>query len=362
MPDTIAIAMSGGIDSLMTAAILKDQGYPVIGMHFLTGFETPGDGSASLGPGPNDHGSAEMTAVRRLQPMVDQLEIPLHIIDMRAEFKRLVVDYFIRTYQAGKTPNPCMRCNPTIKFGHLMNSARQYGASRLATGHYARLENGPNGRIRLLRGVDANKDQSYFLARLTQAQLQSAVLPLGSYTKDQVRRMAADRDLRPAAAQESQDVCFIRDGRYGAFLKQQPGFSAEPGPIVDVAGKTLGRHNGLHLFTIGQRRGINCPADAPFYVLRIEPEHNRLVVGRKEDLSTRCFTAEAVNWIAPRPLRPISIEVRVRYRHTAVPAILTPVGDDMADIVFDTPHPAVSPGQGAVFYHDQEVLGGGWIQ
>jgi tRNA-uridine 2-sulfurtransferase len=358
----IAIALSGGIDSLMTAALLKNQDQQLIGLHFITGFESYLQSrSGIISPG-IDFIDIEKLSRRRLIPMVDQLDIALHIVDLRTEFKSHVVEYFTHTYQTGKTPNPCLQCNPSIKFGILLEKAGQLGATHIATGHYARLKPGPGGRVRLLRGIDQYKDQSYFLARLSQSQLQSALMPLGDLTKDQTWKMARQMGLQPADQHESQDICFIKNGTYGDFLKQQPGFSAQPGPITDICGNELGRHNGLHLFTIGQRRGINCPAAEPYYVVRMDPESNRLVVGQKKDLPTHSFEAEGINWIAPGPQASIQVEVRVRYRHQPVPATLNPIDTDTAQIVFDTPHPAVTPGHGAVFYHADEVLGGGWIR
>jgi tRNA-specific 2-thiouridylase len=362
MPKTIAIALSGGIDSLMTAALLKDQGHRLIGIHFLTGFETACRNDSSLHSAADGPEPMEIQARRHLAPMTHQLDIPLHIIDLRAEFKRQVVDYFVHAYGVGRTPNPCLQCNPSIKFELLYEEAKRLGATRMATGHYARLKPAADGRMRLLCGIDSNKDQSYFLARLSQNQLQRSVLPLGDYTKEETRQMARSRGFRPAARQESQDICFIKSGSYSAFLEQQAGFTAKPGPIVDVDGNHLGNHNGLYLFTIGQRRGINCPSSEPYYVVRMEVAKNRLVVGRQKDLSTEGFTVDDINWIIPKPGSPIHIGVKVRYRHRAVPATLTPAGNSGAHILFDTPQSAVTPGQGAVFYDDDEVLGGGWIQ
>lgn len=358
----IAIALSGGIDSLITAALLKLQGHQLIGLHFITGYESSIQNLSPPIATDIDFKEIEKQAQRKLIPMVDQLDIPLHIVDLRKDFKKLVVDYFTHTYHIGKTPNPCLQCNPSIKYGLLLHKARQFGATRIATGHYARLKSKPDGRIRLLRGVDHHKDQSYFLARLNQQQLQSAVMPLGDLTKDQTRKKARQMGLLPADTQESQDICFIKNGTYGDFLKEQPGFTAQPGPIADINGNELGRHNGLHLFTIGQRRGINCPAAKPYYVVRIDPDENRLIVGQKEDLPTRDFEAEGINWIVPVPQDSIHVDVRVRYRHQPVPATLNPIDKETAQIVFDTPHPAVPPGQGAVFYRADEVLGGGWIR
>ncbi len=362
MPKTIAIALSGGIDSLMTAALLKDRGHQLIGIHFLTGFETAATTDSSPHSTADAADPMEVRARRLLAPMVAQLDIPLHIIDLRDDFKRLVVDYFLGAYREGRTPNPCLMCNPSIKFGLLFEKAKRLGATHMATGHYARLNPAADGRMRLLRGIDPDKDQSYFLARLRQDQLQASVFPLGAFTKEQTRQMALDRGFQPAVGQESQDICFINSGSYKTFLEQQTGISTTAGPIVDTEGRHLGTHNGLYRFTIGQRRGINCPSSEPYYVVRLDTADNRLVVGRKSDLSSETFKVEGINWIIPRPESPIPVGVRIRYRHQAVPATLTPTGSAGALIRLDVAQSAVTPGQGAVFYDEDEVLGGGWIQ
>jgi tRNA-uridine 2-sulfurtransferase len=360
MSSCTAIALSGGIDSLVAAALLKDQGEKLIGVHFLHGFES-GHPACHEAGGPA-FACIENHARRTMQPLADQLGIPLHIIDLRTEFKTHVVDYFVATYSRGKTPNPCLVCNPSIKFDILLNKARALGADRIASGHYARIVAGTNGHMRLLRGVDQRKDQSYFLARLSQSQLTNAVLPLGKLTKDQTRRIARRKGLIPVHATESQDICFIKDGTYGDFLACQPGFAAEPGPIADMQGNVIGRHKGLHQFTIGQRRGINCPSQEPYYVVKIDQQNNCLRIGGKKDLLVQNCRVDHINWITRPPESKMFVMTRVRYRHKAVPSFLMPSGNQDAEIHFEVPEPAVTPGQGAVFYHGDEVIGGGWIQ
>ncbi len=362
MRRTIAVALSGGIDSLVAAAMLQLQGNDLIGMHFVNGYEAEFDNAGDQSNEQTAITSVKERARTRLIRMTGPLRIPIHVIDLRSEFQRQVVDYFIRTYQSGRTPNPCLTCNPSIKFGILLKKARLLGATHLATGHYARIRASANGRMRLFCGADPQKEQSYFLARLTQDQLASAVMPLGDYTKNQTRKIAREKGLQPAAVQESQDICFIRSGGYSQFLKRQPGFSSHPGPIEDTTGNLIGQHNGLHQYTIGQRRGINCPASEPYYVVRLEPERNCLVVGFQHHLRTDSFRVSHINWIAEQPSTPLDITVRIRYRHQAVEARLKPLDNMGAEVVFKTPQSAVSPGQGAVFYHGTEVLGGGWIQ
>ena len=344
MNGPVAIAVSGGVDSLVSAYLLKHQDHEVFGVHFLTGYEEPAESNAEA-----------------VQSMGRQLGIPVVVIDLKSHFKTKVVDYFTAAYRNGKTPNPCLVCNPSIKFGVLLDQARQLGASRLATGHYARVEASQGGRYRLRRGLDETKDQSYFLARLTQTQLARACFPLGSWTKVQVKALAAEKGLRPLTRHESQDVCFIRDTHYADFLIRTNAIRPQSGDIVDTAGNRVGTHRGLYRYTVGQRRGINCPASQAFYVIRIDARRNRLVVGSKDELAAQSCRVVDINWIAGVPEGPMAIDTRIRYRHRAVPSRLSPLGDDSALVRFDQPQAAVTPGQGAVFYRGDEVLGGGWI-
>jgi tRNA-specific 2-thiouridylase len=352
MKPTTAIAVSGGIDSLMTAYLLKEQGHHVIGIHFITGYEdTAPDKSA------NDH----LLRSHKIFSIADQLKIDIEIIDCRIEFKNHVVDYFVETYQAGLTPNPCMVCNPFIKFGTVLNYARKLGASILATGHYAGLTEDRHGRFHLYKGIDPKKDQSYFLARLTQKQLAVARFPLGSMKKKDVIHLAGQKGFKPVKRRESQDVCFIKGKNYGDFLARHRGFQPKPGLIRDVRGKILGEHKGLHLFTVGQRRGINCPASEPYYVVRMDTRQNVLKVGFKKDLFTSQCKVVDINWIQEAPSQEVAIHTRVRYRHTAAASVLTPVEGKTAMVRFEKPQEAVTPGQCAVFYKGDEVMGGGWI-
>jgi tRNA-specific 2-thiouridylase len=342
MKPTVAVAVSGGVDSLMAAYLLKERGHPVVGLHFLTGYES-------------EH--------RNIESIADQLDIPLHIVDLTDAFENNVVRYFLQTYLSGKTPNPCLLCNPTIKFGLLLEQARKKGIERLATGHYARtaIDSQHRNIIHLLKGIDKRKDQSYFLAFLTQQQLSCALFPLGGFDKVTVKKLAFEKGLIPVTRKESQDVCFINESTYAQFLAQHLGSKSNPGDIVSQTGRVLGRHEGLHLFTVGQRRGIDCPAPKPYYVLRLDTEHNRLVVGQKQDtLSEKC-RVERVNWIQPLPSEPIRVRTRVRYRHEEVASTLIARQHNQAEVRFDTPQSSIAPGQGAVFYIGEEVIGGGLI-
>jgi tRNA-specific 2-thiouridylase len=344
MTGPIAIALSGGLDSLVAAYLLKTQAREIFGLHFLTGFEKPAD------PGPTE-----------IRALFKPLDIPVRIVDLKAAFKKAVVDYFAAAYQNGETPNPCLVCNPAIKFGALLQKARQMGAARLATGHYARVETAASGRCRLLKGVDGGKDQSYFLARLTRDQLARACFPLGSRTKDQVRALAAEKGLVPVTRSESQDICFVSGDSYADFLVQTVGVAPRPGDIVDTHGQRVGTHQGLHRYTIGQRRGINCPASRPYYVIGIDTRNNRLIVGFKEERYTFRCRVRDINWIADAPDGPLAVDTRIRYRHRAAASTLTPDETGGAAVRFETPQSSVTPGQGAVFYRGEEVIGGGWI-
>ena len=355
-----AVLLSGGVDSLVAAYLLKQQGHDVVGIHFVTGRETPNPEQASA-PSSGDNPAANAAAARTAAALADQLEIPIEIMDCSKEFQSHVVDYFTRTYAVGKTPNPCLVCNPTIKFGTAFAFARSLGAEKLATGHYARTRFDQQGFCHLLRGKDRTKDQSYFLARLSQDKLSRAVFPLGDMNKQETVKLARQSNLEPISPQESQDVCFIHDNRYSDFLLRQPGFNARPGPIKDPAGNIIGQHPGLPYFTIGQRRGINCPAREAYFVIDIDPETNCLTVGFKQDTLAEECKVDNINWICGAPDTPVDVKTKIRYRHEAAASLLVPIGENQAQVNFQSPQSAITPGQGAVFYNQEEVLGGGFI-
>jgi tRNA-specific 2-thiouridylase len=340
----ITVAVSGGIDSLMAALLLGEQGYSVSGVHFRTGYE--------LRPEKLD---------RVLRVIEEEHGIPVQRVDVARDFAQQVVNDFALQYARGRTPNPCLVCNAAIKFGRVREMALQNGADGFATGHYARIVTTDAGHRRLLSGVDPAKDQSYFLSRLDQQQLAGTLFPLGHYTKNAVRRMAADRGLALPEMEDSQDICFIGKRSYTEFLQSEKNFSRRAGPIVDESGHRLGTHPGLHHFTIGQRRGINCPASRPYYVKEIDPSANRLVVAFEEGLYRSWMRVTAINWITKAPVIPLRLAVRLRYRHRPVGAMLESLSDSAATVRFDEPQRAITPGQGAVFYHGDRVLGGGWI-
>ncbi len=340
---TAAVALSGGIDSLVAAWLLKKTGTDLIGIHFFNGYESARRPCYPVGQ------------------LAEDLGIPLHVIDCRQVFEKKIVKYFIEAYRWGRTPNPCILCNRLIKFGVAFEYAHKLGADSLATGHYARVEKTADG-TRLLKGTDRQKDQSYFLAMLTETQLSHAVFPLGNLRKTQVKKIASEHGLQPLAGRESQDICFIRKENYAEFMESREEITLSPGPIVDVEGNIIGSHKGLHRYTVGQRRGISCPGPAPYYVVRIDPENNQLVVGFKNKLYKDHCIINNVNWLIRKPGKPIPVRVKIRYRHHEADAILEPGAASTALIRFAKPQTAVAPGQAAVCYTGDTVAAGGWIK
>jgi len=336
------VAVSGGVDSMVTAHLLKAAKHDIFALHFLTGYETV-DNYTTI-----------------LSEYFKKLGVKLITVNMSAHFQSHVVNYFISTYARSQTPNPCVICNAKIKFGFLRAHAMKLGAERIATGHYAQIERSETGPL-LKKGIDPKKDQSYFLGLVSAKQLSYAIFPLGQWNKDNVIDYAIDKGIDHLIQPESQEVCFIQD-RYQDFLIRTACIQKKAGPIITTSGKTIGQHNGLHEFTIGQRRGINCPGPYPYYVVRLEQHANTLVVGKKEDLlSDRCSVHD-INWIIVPPEFPIDIDVRIRYKTQAVKARLVPIHLNQAILYFNSKQSAVTPGQVAVFYQGDIVLGGGLIE
>lgn len=354
MEKVVAVALSGGVDSMTAAAILKRDGYKVIGIHFQTGYQ---EGKRPFKLTTKAHDTEKL-----LRTAAHKLEIPFFTINCKEIFHSRVVKYFIESYKQGLTPNPCIVCNRDIKFAYLLDRAHELGASLLATGHYVRTKKTSSGTVQLLKGVDRVKDQSYFLSLLTQEQLQRALFPLGGYTKSMVKEMARRWKILPTLTSESQDICFIKDLDYARFISDQCGFKVDPGPIVDLKGRQLGCHKGLHAYTVGQRRKIGIPAPEPYYVVRLESENNRLIVGHKSDLLASECTVKGVNWIEEVPSRsPVIVRTRIRYQHREAESRLTLIDETTVHIRFFRPQLAITPGQCAVFYQDERVIGGGWV-
>ena len=344
--ETVAVALSGGLDSMVTAMLLHERGYPVKAVHMILRPDDP--------PEPGKH----------IEQLVARLGISLHVVDLRRPFLQNVIKPFLGAYRKGKTPNPCVVCNPRIKFTFLPEQALKIGASMLATGHYARLlVDEFDSRLRLFRGLDRKKDQSYFLYGVSQEQLSRTFFPLGDLLKSQVKQLAATAGLSEYHQPESQEICFIPDQDYRGFLEQHLGTNLpEPGPILDLEGHQLGEHGGIHRYTIGQRRGIGIPSSAPYYVVALDPDTNSVRVGRESDLNRSEMLVTDVSWIAiPPPTSGLQARVKVRSRHREAPAVLEPVSQGIL-VRFHEPQMAITPGQSAVFYRDEEVLGGGIIQ
>ena len=355
MSERVAAALSGGVDSAVAALLLLEQGYDVFGVTMRLWREEDLEDDGSSAP--------RCDPTLGAQQVADALGIRLHIVDAAAPFKEHVVDRFIAEYSAGRTPNPCLYCNRQVKFGHLRERALALGADRLATGHYARLcWDAAHEQRQLLKGVDRRKDQSYFLYVLGQKELSRALFPLGCWTKARVRALAAERALPAAHTEESQDLCFVSGGDYRRFLRRVAPQAFTPGPILDSSGRRIGEHRGLAEYTVGQRSGIGIAAPEPLYVLRLDTEENALIVGTRDELGQDRLVAEEVNWVAGHPPRQaIAAEVKIRYRARPVAATVTPLAGDRADVRFVQPLRDITPGQGAVFYQGEVVLGGGLI-
>lgn len=349
MSERVLVALSGGVDSAVAASILMEAGFAVTGVTFLLG----ADEAPPLPAG------AAAEALR----IAAALGIACEVVDLREQFAAAVVDYFTGEYSRGRTPNPCVICNRKIKFTALLQKAAENMIPRIATGHYARVAYCPRkGRYLLKKGRDVAKDQSYMLYNLTQEQLARTLFPLGELTKEEVRRRARNSIPIAADQKESQEVCFIPGGDYRTFLERR-GLEAKPGPIVSQSGRVLGRHRGIPFYTVGQRRGLGLSSPAPLYVLEIRAAENTIVVGERSGLYRSAATVEEINLVALTALEEEeSIAVKIRYRAPAVPARLLPLpGGQRARLLFETPQPAVTPGQAAVFYRGDLVLGGGLI-
>lgn len=349
----IMVAMSGGVDSSLAAALLKERGHEVTGVTMHLWDDDDERLAESLCC------AAEMAESARR--VCAQLGLPYYVFNYQREFRRHVIDYFVQAYAQGFTPNPCLECNREIKFRALMGRARALGFDYVATGHYARIAGGP-GDYRLLRAVDADKDQSYMLHMLQQDDLARLIFPIGEYTKAQVRAMAAERGLASADREESQDICFVPGGDYRNLLREEAPDSLRPGPIVDMAGHEIGRHNGLPLYTIGQRRGLGLGGGRPLFVVDLDVARNALVVGPAEAILRDRFDIDRAafvdgNW----PEEPFNCAVQVRSHAETAPALVSPIGPGRLAVQLDKPLRAITPGQAAVLYAGDQTLGGGRI-
>ena len=368
-PETIAVAMSGGVDSSAVAAMLRAQGHALIGLTLQLWNQRRLAGHEGM-PEAVQGRCCSIDDVYDARRVAEHLDIPYYVVNQEARFEAEVVRPFVDEYLAGRTPIPCTLCNNHLKFDQLLVTARQIGAERIATGHYARNRfDESRGRWILARPEDKSKDQTYFLFGLTQDQLSRTLFPLGEMQKPAVRVMASDAGLNVAAKPDSQEICFIPGGDYSTFLKayldeQDEALPDSSGELVATTGEVIGHHTGIHSFTVGQRKGLGLTSTNPLYVLNIHPDSHQVTVGSNEDLMSRELRADRVNWISVPNLAPgetLRVQIKIRHRHEPAWATLSSDGGTLASALFDEPQRAITPGQSAVFYHDDEVVGGGWI-
>lgn len=360
--------MSGGVDSSAAAALLMEQGHELVGFTMQLWDQRRGINVDENGE-PLPSRCCSLDDVYDARRVAEELGFPFYVLNLERDFERDVVKPFVTSYLSGETPIPCVSCNSRLKFASLDRLAVSLGCEKVATGHYARVEfDQITNRYKLLRGCNEQKDQSYFLWELTQDQLSRAMFPLGEMSKPEARAAARQHGLAIAEKKESQEICFVPDGDYAGFIDRYLGSEGETerlpgeGEVVDTNGRVIGRHNGIQRYTIGQRRGIGIADERPLYVISLEAAQNRVTVGSQEELLGEEFIAGGVNWITSSDASPpVRAEARIRYRHQAAPATITPLVDGRARVVFDTPQRAITPGQATVFYRGDEVIGGGWI-
>jgi tRNA-specific 2-thiouridylase len=354
----VVLAMSGGVDSSVSALLLKEQGFDVVGLFMRTGAHGAMDDARQ----DRKKGCCSAIDAGDARRVADKLDIPFYALDFEREFDR-IIDYFADEYLAGRTPNPCVVCNNWLKFGKLWSFGKQLGADFIATGHYARIAPGPDGMPQLLRAVDPDKDQSYVLHGIRRHVLPHLLFPVGGYRKEQIRALARNSGLGVAEKPDSVEICFVPDGNHAGLIRnRRPGLDTA-GSVVDHEGNVLGDHDGYERFTIGQRKGLGIATDRKRYVLEIVPETRTVVLGDKEELLASGLTASKVNWLIDPPVEGrLSCIAKIRYRHAGVPAIVVAGDEGNARVEFSASQSAVTPGQAVVFYDGDRVLGGGWIE
>lgn len=350
---TVVVAMSGGVDSSVAAALLVEEGYNVVGMMLRLWAEAGGSANRCCTP----------DAVADARRVADALGIPFYVRNYKELFKETVVQFFIDGYAQGVTPNPCIMCNREIRFNRLLKEALSLGGDYLATGHYVRVQQGEDGSYQLLKGIDHSKDQSYVLYTMTQERLARLKFPVGEYSKTKIRQIAKDKNLPVFNRPDSQDLCFLGDGDYRDFLKRQAPETVKPGNIVNTAGDILGEHKGLAFYTIGQRKGLGIYGPEKLYVIRMESETNTLVVGTADELGQRALVAQEVNFISGHaPREPLTVSAKIRYKAGEMEGLLTTLPNQRAHLNFVSPLRDITPGQAVTFFQGEQVLGGGIIE
>lgn len=377
----VVLAMSGGVDSSVAAALLQEAGHEVIGLFMRHGQQleqscaVPAESAAAghgvraagslslpiVSPSSHKQGCCTAADAQDARRVADKLDIPFYAVNFETEFNR-IIDYFVEEYASGRTPNPCVVCNNWLKFGSLCEYADSVGADFIATGHYARLTETPSGEKALRRGLDPGKDQSYVLFGIRRELLPRLLFPVGGFQKHEIRERAKALGLRVADKKDSYEICFVPGGDYAAFLKTRLDATDRAGEIVTTSGEVLGHHSGIEQFTIGQRKGLGVAVGEPRYVVRIEPDTRRVVVGTRDELARTSFTASRANWLIEPPLAPLRCEVKIRYLSKPVWATVEPLEGDRLAFELDEPQHGVAPGQAAVCYDGDRVLGGGWIE
>lgn len=357
MKKTVAVAMSGGVDSSTVAALLLEQGYNVIGITMRLSDEGRGFCLS------HEAEEQALQSINDAKKVADCLGIKHYVADFRELFQKKVIDYFLDEYASGRTPNPCVACNPQIKFGALFQKGLELGADCFATGHYARIIQDSNGDYGLYKGVDETKDQSYALYRVNRSILGQVILPLGEFRKTEIRAKAEKLNLPVAHKAESQEICFVPNDDYKAMVKRCRPACLVPGDIVDLKGNVLGRHQGVPLYTVGQRKGLGIAAKEPLYVIKLDVAKNQVVVGSNQDVFSQGLIASSMNWLAFDSLKePISADARIRYGSRQGQAVIHPLEDGSVKVKFLGPQRAITPGQSVVFYQQERVIGGGIIQ
>ena len=345
------LGMSGGVDSSVAAYLLQKEGYEVIGVTMQIWTDTS-----------HDDGCCSLSAVEDARRVANKLGIAYYVFNMKNEFQKYVIEYFVKEYESGRTPNPCIACNRYIKFGSLLDKAKSMNIDYVATGHYAIIEKIDN-RFLLKKAIDDTKDQSYVLYNLTQEQLSKTLFPLGKYKKSEIREIAKELGLGVASKPDSQEICFVDDNDYNNFIKTHSTKNSTIGDIVDIKGNVLGHHNGITKYTIGQRRGLGVSLGKPMFVVDIDVENNRIILGGNDDLLVKEIYAYDLNWISIDKLEePLNLKAKIRYKAQEQDATVEPLEEGKVKIIFDEKQRAATPGQSVVFYKDDDVVGGGIIE